>query len=301
MCTSADKGLHVTLAEGASFGEGALVTATRREATVTALSDCVLLQVRASALVGELGEALRGELAGVRAQITSQLLETTPFFRSLSKEQLRDLGPIMELEYYSAGQQIFAEGDAGDRFFILLEGRVDTHRTFSGARVEVRTYRPRDNTTWFGEMALMTALAAADDESSFRRRRAGAVRGAVASAGEAVKVLVVRSPHFSRFLEIVPTFGAMVKASHQAFAALNKMTARQHTIGDIQHDAMLAARRTSNGIERSFVASSLQRMQNWERVVAALLRAAKAAAKMAAKLEARAAARSPVGFAAVAT
>ena len=147
----------------------------------------------------------------------------------------------------------------------------------------------------------MTALAAADDESSFRRRRAGAVRGAVASAGEAVKVLVVRSPHFSRFLEIVPTFGAMVKASHQAFAALNKMTARQHTIGDIQHDAMLAARRTSNGIERSFVASSLQRMQNWERVVAALLRAAKAAAKMAAKLEARAAARSPVGFAAVAT
>ena len=63
---------------------------------------------------------------------------------------------------------------------------------------------------------------------------------------------------------------------------------------------MLAARRTSNGIERSFVASSLQRMQNRERVVSALLRAAKAAAKMAAKLEARAAARSPVGFAAVA-
>ena len=89
----------------------------------------------------------------------------------------------------------------------------------------------------------------------------------------------------------------MVKASHQAFAALNKTT-RQHTIGDIQHDAMLAAR----DVERHralFVASSLQRMQNWN-ASSPRLRAAKAAAKMAAKLR-RAAARSPVGAAAVAT
>ena len=43
---------HLTLPEGVSFGEGALVTSVRREATVVALEPCHLAQLTAETLVG---------------------------------------------------------------------------------------------------------------------------------------------------------------------------------------------------------------------------------------------------------
>ena len=70
----------------------------RREATVTALDDCYLLQFTPSDMAG-----LNIELAEVRAHVIAQILEKTNFFSSLSKAQRDALALLMDVKVSSRG------------------------------------------------------------------------------------------------------------------------------------------------------------------------------------------------------
>ena len=125
----------------------------RREATVTALDDCYLLQFTPSDMAG-----LNIELAEVRAHVIAQILEKTNFFSSLSKAQRdalallmdvkvssrglhacmhalhactqasRDLtyalALLMDVKYHPTGSIVFNEGAPGEAMLILVEGCV---------------------------------------------------------------------------------------------------------------------------------------------------------------------------------
>ncbi len=208
-CTSSVKNLNVVLGAGASFGEGALVTQVRREASVTALEHSYLLQFTAADMDG-----LAVELSEVRLHVISLILQKANFFRALTKHQRETLALIMDVAYFKAGQHIFEEGDPGNMLYVIIEGRVQMfkHSTLTKERDNfIAEYTTHQDRPWFGELALWSSKP----------------RAASAICLEPTKVLVVRSCHFSTFLETIPTFSAMFATSANAYAALNVMMQQQ--------------------------------------------------------------------------
>ena len=150
-CTSVVNGLNVVLGAGSSFGEGALVTKVRREASVTALEDCYLLQ-----FVAEDVADFAVDLGDVRSHVIALILEKVHFFRTLTHAQRESLSLFMDVEYFTAGMKVFDEGDDGDKFYIVIEGCVNMYKraAVSGREELVADYATHDERPWFGELAL---------------------------------------------------------------------------------------------------------------------------------------------------
>jgi ATP-binding cassette subfamily B protein len=61
---------------------------------------------------------------GRRAQITAERLEAIPLFSGIDGDVLGRLAGCFLTEYFETGDRICAEGEVGDRFFIIVRGRV---------------------------------------------------------------------------------------------------------------------------------------------------------------------------------
>jgi len=90
------------------------------------------------------------------------MLREVPLFARMPADELARIASISQSVVYSGGERIFAEGDFGDRLYVIVEGDVSI--TLRG-RV-VSTLRQRE---YFGEMSLLdgeprsaTATAATD-------------------------------------------------------------------------------------------------------------------------------------------
>ena len=57
-----------------------------------------------------------------------QLLESCEFFRGLHKDNLEEVANLCTVEAYAAGDQIFRQGDRGDRIYIVAQGNVFLER-----------------------------------------------------------------------------------------------------------------------------------------------------------------------------
>ena len=145
----------------------------------------------------------------------------------------------MSIEYHPIpGTNIFAEGDPGDKFYVLIEGRVGIYKTFSekpeGKEQPGEAPRPVTEAVnleqqqqqqqpeyligefgietqypWFGEMAL------ADHRN---------VRSARATVLEPAKLLSLDRANFAAFLQVVPNFAQMFSTSLSSYTALNQIT-----------------------------------------------------------------------------
>lgn len=79
-------------------------------------------------------------------------LGSAVIFVGLEAEDIAALRGIMKLEQYDAGDLVFAEGEAGDRLFVLAEGAVSIWlRTADGDEIRVSEV-PAGG--FFGEMAI---------------------------------------------------------------------------------------------------------------------------------------------------
>ena len=53
-----------------------------------------------------------------------EYLKNNPFFEDLSHEELDQVSKVCSLESFSRGDQVFSEGAPGDKFYIIVSGKV---------------------------------------------------------------------------------------------------------------------------------------------------------------------------------
>ena len=73
--------------------------------------------------------------------------------KGLSSKELRLLATFSREEMYKSGQKIFAEGEQGDKLYIILDGEVRISKFIPGAGEEALAILERGD--FFGEMALI--------------------------------------------------------------------------------------------------------------------------------------------------
>ena len=95
-------------------------------------------------------------------------------FTGLAPHYLKRIADIGVEESYKTGQSVFAEGDRGDKFYLILEGAVRISRNVSGMGEEALAILKAGDS--FGEMSLI------DD----------APRSADAKVHEACKLFCIR-------------------------------------------------------------------------------------------------------------
>jgi len=112
-----------------------------------------------------------------------ELLRKTDLFKGLSKEDLGKITGISAKEAFEQGKQIFAEGDKGDRFYLILSGEVRISKIIPGVGEEALKVLKKGD--YFGEMSLI------DEEP----------RSAYAIANSNVELLVIDKHDFGKLLE----------------------------------------------------------------------------------------------------
>ena len=80
-------------------------------------------------------------------------LRHTAIFGHLSEEHISLVASLTETQTLSAKTFVFHEGDDGDAFYIIVDGRVRISRQISGMGEEALTILNPGN--YFGEMALI--------------------------------------------------------------------------------------------------------------------------------------------------
>jgi len=81
------------------------------------------------------------------------LLRKTDLFKGLSKEELGKITGISAKESYPVNQPIFAEGDHGDKFYLILNGEVRISKMIAGVGEEALKVLKKGD--YFGEMSLI--------------------------------------------------------------------------------------------------------------------------------------------------
>ena len=193
------------------FGEAALVTSVRREATVIAVEDCYLLSLTSADMQG-----LPVNIKQVRVSVISKMLLKVPFFKDLSKVVGEQVSAIMDIEYVEANRIIFPEGGKADKLYIIIEGKVAIFRRHEdGVEEQVCSYSTHAMRPTFGELALWSS-----------QPRRGTARSI-----EPTNLLVIKARDFRTFLSIVPEFSDMFASYASAFDALNLLKVEHEAFG----------------------------------------------------------------------
>ncbi|MFN8524755.1 MAG: cyclic nucleotide-binding domain-containing protein [Chloroflexota bacterium] len=142
------------LGPGDYFGEAALVAHVPRTASVVAESDVSLLTLDAGHFHRWLGA--RVELANAirRSVVERHHLAALPIFQGTGPAELDRLARDMLITRHSAGDTIVRQGDPGDRFYVIADGRVEVLRGADLTATEQLAELGRGE--FFGEMALLS-------------------------------------------------------------------------------------------------------------------------------------------------
>ena len=121
-------------------------------------------------------------------------------FQDVSPSSLELMLQHMTEQCFSSGEIVFHEGDPGDRFFLILEGKMHIYVERQGTVV---TYSHLHSGECFGEMALI------DDEP----------RSATVQAEEPSRCLTLSKQEFNVLLATHPqlTLGVMKNLSHRLY------------------------------------------------------------------------------------
>jgi cAMP-dependent protein kinase regulator len=134
--------------EKGSFGELALMYNAPRAATVRATTDGVLFYVDRATFRHVVVQAQRR-----RADLLEHFIAKVPLFSSLTKNERSLIADSLITHTHGKGNIIIKEGDAGDSFFLVGDGKASVTRPVSGVQKEVAVIGEGD---FFGERALMT-------------------------------------------------------------------------------------------------------------------------------------------------
>jgi len=109
-----------------------------------------------------------GQRGRIAARAWVQVLAEIPLFAEVSDRHLRKIAALGSIVRFDAGSTVMQAGQAGDAFYVLLDGKASVVRRRGLATVPMRTG------AYFGEMALIdgrprTATIVADTEMTCLR------------------------------------------------------------------------------------------------------------------------------------
>jgi CRP/FNR family cyclic AMP-dependent transcriptional regulator len=85
--------------------------------------------------------------------LTPEQLKQVPIFEALDRAQLEQIIVLAEEEDFEPRAEVFKEGDAGDKMYIIIEGRVRISKFIPNAGEEALAIL--EPGAYFGEMALI--------------------------------------------------------------------------------------------------------------------------------------------------
>jgi CRP/FNR family cyclic AMP-dependent transcriptional regulator len=119
-----------------------------------------------------------------------EILRSVPLFAGLDERSLQAVAILAREVAFKAGEVLMVEGEAGDDFFIILDGTVRIERGD-------RTIRSMTAGGYLGEIALVD-----------RRPRT-----ATATCVTDVRLLEIRSHEFDRLLDTLPAVHQRIRAT----------------------------------------------------------------------------------------
>jgi ATP-binding cassette subfamily B protein len=90
---------------------------------------------------------------GERYEVTPDRLRAIPLFASVADQALAGLGAHFVTERFEAGRAVFKQGDVGDKFYIIVRGKLRvSHAGHQNREVELQVLQDGE---YFGEIALL--------------------------------------------------------------------------------------------------------------------------------------------------
>lgn len=135
------------ITDNGSFGELALIYGTPRAATIKAKTPCDLYAIDR--------DTYRRILMGAtirKRKMYESFLEKVPLLAELDKWERLSVADALETVSFKDQETIIKQGEAGDCFFIVLEGTCVASMTTEAGTGDVKTY---NETEYFGEIALL--------------------------------------------------------------------------------------------------------------------------------------------------
>ena len=149
------------LGAGEFFGELALLTGTKRTATVVTVEDVVLLELT-QAGVRELGKdyGVKGEQMQLAAKerLLADTLRSNPLIAALPPEVQHELGDAFIPCTVPAGETLLTRGQPGDALYVLLRGQCEVFHTHGDGRQS--PYPLLEEGALFGEISLLRSRLA---------------------------------------------------------------------------------------------------------------------------------------------
>lgn len=149
------------LGAGEFFGELALLTGTKRTATVVTVEDVVLLELT-QAGVRELGKdyGVKGDQMQLAAKerLLADTLRSNPLIAALPPEVQHELGDAFIPCTIPAGETLLTRGQPGDALYVLLRGQCEVFHTHSDGRQT--SFPLLEEGALFGEISLLRSRLA---------------------------------------------------------------------------------------------------------------------------------------------
>jgi CRP-like cAMP-binding protein/Fe-S-cluster-containing hydrogenase component 2 len=147
-----------TLEKGSFFGEMTLISGLPRNANVTTLEACQVVEVPRRAF--ELWMKKPGPFRTTMDETyiergLANHLRTIPGFAELEPQVVQEVVKKIRLRIFSKDEVIVREGDDADSFYLIRDGYVRVAKTMAGG--EQRTVAYLKDGSYFGETALLRA------------------------------------------------------------------------------------------------------------------------------------------------
>jgi CRP-like cAMP-binding protein len=137
-------------ANGDAFGELALLYNCPRAATIRATTGCILWSVERTMF-----RKIMATTASATQLARVNFLKNVDLLQRLSNNQLQKVAAALKLQRFTDGEYIIRQGEEGNTFYIIVEGKVRCTSRGLGADAQEKELMMLYRGNYFGEMALM--------------------------------------------------------------------------------------------------------------------------------------------------
>jgi CRP/FNR family transcriptional regulator, cyclic AMP receptor protein len=160
-------------------------------------------------------------------------LREVPLFSEMDEQEVSGIREIMEEMKFKAGQVIIREGETGDLFYVITEGRVEVIiRDASGSDVVLHEAGPGD---FFGELSMLT--------NEPRSARIHAVEDVTTLALERDEFFAFLRRHTHAAIDVLVELGGRLRENDRV---LRSMVSRN--VNEVEEDQMTMGQRVADKV-----------------------------------------------------